>query len=532
MENEKTTLKCEWIGCSHAFQTTLELKNHIEGIHLGNNKGSYSCEWKDCKFGTRRKLYDLKTHVSLHHKHLTYTCEICHKGFMRDQELRKHRNTNTPCKKKVETGHHPVVPSKNSLSMETISYLDSPQDHISPSSSYGSSDYESPNGSDLFVPVLNENKKRQFPEQQEAVTKRERIELKTSNGNESGTESETESEEEGSNESQESIPKEISLYLQEFENWEPEYQELEFSDISERSSSHDSLTKFMEEGSELGSDICNLLFESSPNSSPLLAPQQVPSWTPQKPAKQIPPLSLKPNNQFAFSSFHNNNLFYRDPSGLPTFASLNSSNYLQNTPSVKPLSSPCIPTSPSSYSNYFFPSSPPSSFFIPLSHVAPISLEQKKPSWFGHPSVISTKTSPVRMASTTIPNRTSGFFPLASASASPSLSSSPSSSAPISVSVPTSNISTTPTSPKILPLPLTGRIIVESSEQLKKNHQKLLSVTDLFQTLDIKKEEKDEGVPPKPNFMQGKRPPTDPLITNPTSSTRAITIIEKILKRV
>jgi len=151
-QNFTTGLVCQWANCNKVLPSNYDLKLHLEE-HLGSKKAEYACEWKDCTFGKRRKIYDMKSHITLHHQFASYVCKVCQKSFLRDQELWKHSTLG--CKKKDTPS-----PSNNNSFPSPDSYYGSPNSDTNAEVplSHSSSPYQQ--GNDMVVPDSSTRKRK------------------------------------------------------------------------------------------------------------------------------------------------------------------------------------------------------------------------------------------------------------------------------------------------------------------------------------------------------------------------------------
>ena len=98
-------MNCQWKNCNEVFVTSLELKTHIDCLHLDDGrifdesgKQAFLCQWRGCSkighhFGHR---YRLLRHVSgVHCKQKSFKCSECQKSFAYYEGLRDHLRIHT-----------------------------------------------------------------------------------------------------------------------------------------------------------------------------------------------------------------------------------------------------------------------------------------------------------------------------------------------------------------------------------------------------------------------------------------------------
>ena len=77
---------CKWKDCNAQTDTVAELYEHVKTHDFDI---PFFCSWNGCQqlcYKRARLLTHLLTHIPLR----AFKCRVCHKGFKRQQELRRH----------------------------------------------------------------------------------------------------------------------------------------------------------------------------------------------------------------------------------------------------------------------------------------------------------------------------------------------------------------------------------------------------------------------------------------------------------
>ncbi|QGN16442.1 protein AZF1 [Kluyveromyces marxianus] len=80
---------CKWRSCSDVFNSSKDLNEHIEDVHVPKGLSSYICEWQGCQktFVQRQKLL---RHLKVHTKYKPFKCHECGKCFNTQDILTQH----------------------------------------------------------------------------------------------------------------------------------------------------------------------------------------------------------------------------------------------------------------------------------------------------------------------------------------------------------------------------------------------------------------------------------------------------------
>ncbi|KAI1300725.1 hypothetical protein EDD11_006015 [Mortierella claussenii] len=87
---------CRWDACNKNFGDAEQLYEHLRDDHVGrkaHNNLCLTCRWDKCEVPTFLKRDHITSHLRVHVASKPYHCEICHKGFKRPQDLKKHEKT-------------------------------------------------------------------------------------------------------------------------------------------------------------------------------------------------------------------------------------------------------------------------------------------------------------------------------------------------------------------------------------------------------------------------------------------------------